>query len=88
MSEKVKVKRTLIGRVVSDKMDKTITVLVERRVKHPVYGKVMLKSKKYHVHDENNQCKMGDVVQIEEGIPMSKTKSWVLSSVVEKAVIV
>ncbi len=86
MSEAVKVKRSLIGRVVSDKMDKTITVLVERRVKHPVYGKVMVKSKKYHVHDAENVCKTGDVVQIEEGRPLSKTKSWVLANIVEKAV--
>ncbi len=88
MSEEVKVKRSLTGRVVSDKMDKTITVLVERRVKHPVYGKVMVKSKKYHVHDAENACKMGDIVQIEEGRPLSKTKSWVLSAIVEKAVVV
>ncbi len=88
MSEELKVKRSLTGRVVSDKMNKTITVLVERRVKHPVYGKVMVKSKKYHVHDEENQCKTGDIVQIVEGIPMSKTKSWVLASILEKAVVV
>ena len=88
MSEELKVKRSLTGRVVSDKMNKTITVLVERRVKHPVYGKVMIKSKKYHVHDEENQCKTGDIVQIVEGIPMSKTKSWVLGTILEKAVVV
>jgi small subunit ribosomal protein S17 len=80
--------RTVIGRVVSDKMDKTITVLVERRVKHPVYGKFVRKSTKLHAHDENNECKEGDVVTIAECRPISKSKAWRLIEVVEKATIV
>lgn len=71
-----KVKRTLSGRVTSDKMDKTVTVLVERRIKHPLYGKFITRSKKYHAHDDNNQFSMGDMVVIEECRPLSKTKSW------------
>ena len=80
-----KVVRTLSGRVVSDKMDKTITVLIERKVKHPLIGKVVVKSNKFHEHDETNQCKEGDLVTITESRPMSKTKTWVLSKVVTKA---
>lgn len=80
-----KVVRTLTGRVVSDKMDKTVTVLVERRVKHPLYGKVIRRSKKFHAHDEKNEYKEGDLVQISEGRPMSKTKSWYVTKLVEKA---
>lgn len=80
-----KVVRTLSGRVVSDKMDKTVTVLVERKVKHPVIGKVVRRSKKFHAHDENNECKEGDVVVIEESRPLSKTKTWRVSKVIEKA---
>lgn len=80
-----KLKRTLTGRVVSDKMDKTVTVLVERLVKHPLYGKMVRKSKKYHAHDENNQYAEGDVVVIEETRPLSRTKSWIVKSLVEKA---
>lgn len=68
--------RTLIGRVTSDKMDKSITVLVERKVKHPLYGKIMVRSKKYHVHDEANEFHSGDLVTIEECRPISKTKAW------------
>lgn len=68
--------RTLTGRVVSDKTDKTVTVLVERKVKHPLYGKIMTRSKKYHVHDEANNFKEGDSVLIQECRPISKTKSW------------
>ncbi len=68
--------RTLNGRVTSNKTDKTITVLVERRIKHPLYGKIITKSKKYHVHDEINQYVVGDLVLIEESKPISKTKSW------------
>jgi len=79
------VRRTLQGRVVSDKMDKTVTVLVERRVKHPVIGKVMIRSKKYHAHVEGLEAKDGDLVQIEECAPISKTKAWRVSKVVEKA---
>lgn len=88
MSETTTVKRTLIGRVVSDKMDKTVTVLVERKVKHPMYGKVMVRSKKYHAHNEDNSAKAGDLVQIEETRPVSKTKAWRVTSVLEKAIIV
>ena len=88
MSETTSIKRALIGRVVSDKMDKTVTVLVERKVKHPVYGKVMVRSKKYHAHNEGNTARAGDLVQIEEGRPISRTKSWTVTSVLEKAVVV
>ena len=77
--------RTLTGRVVSDKMDKTVTVLIERSVKHPLYGKVVRQSKKFHAHDESNECREGDLVVIEEGRPMSRTKSWRVAKVVEKA---
>jgi small subunit ribosomal protein S17 len=80
--------RTVTGRVISDKMNKTITVLVERRVKHPVYGKFVRKSTKLHAHDENNECKEGDVVMIAECRPISKSKAWRLVEVVEKATIV
>lgn len=77
-------KRMLTGRVVSDKMDKTRTVLVERRVTHPLYGKIMMRSKKYHVHDEANEAHAGDLVLIEECRPLSKTKAWRLSKLLEK----
>ena len=77
--------RTLQGRVVSDKMDKTITVLIERRVKHPVYGKYITRSSKLHAHDEENRAGMGDTVLVAETRPMSKTKSWALVEVVEAA---
>jgi len=77
--------RTLQGRVVSDKMDKTITVLIERRVKHPVYGKYITRSSKLHAHDEENRAGMGDTVLVAETRPMSKTKSWALVEVVETA---
>lgn len=80
-----KLKRTLTGTVVSDKMDKTITVLVERRVKHPVLGKVMRVSKKYHAHDEANEFHPGDVVTIEECRPLAKTKSWRATGLAQKA---
>jgi small subunit ribosomal protein S17 len=80
------VRRRLTGKVVSDKMDKTVTVLVERKVKHPMYGKFVKKSTKYHAHDEGNECHVGDTVQIEEGSPKSKTKSWMVSQVIEKAI--
>ncbi len=69
-------KRILIGTVVSDKTDKTVTVLVERKVKHPLYGKIIRRSKKYHAHDEANEYKPGDIVRIEETRPISKTKTW------------
>jgi small subunit ribosomal protein S17 len=84
MSEE-KVLRTKIGRVISDKMDKTITVLVERRVKHPLYGKFIRRSTKLHVHDANNECKEGDTVTITECRPISKNKSWRLVEIVERA---
>lgn len=83
--ESSKIVRTLTGRVVSDKMDKTVTVLVERRVKHPLYGKVIRLSKKYHAHDEANECREGDTVVIEECRPLSKTKAWKVTKLVEKA---
>ena len=76
---------TLTGRVVSDKMNKTVTVLVERRVKHPLYGKVVTRSAKYHAHDENNECKQGDLVEIEATRKLSKTKAWRVAKVLEKA---
>lgn len=83
--EKSALKRTLIGKVVSDKMDKTVSVLIERRVKHPLYGKIIRRSKKYLAHDESNQAKIGDTVEIQEGRPISKNKSWVLTKVVQVA---
>lgn len=78
-------KRTLTGRVVSDKMNKTVTVLVERRVKHPLLGKFMTRSKKYHAHDANDEYREGDTVLIEECRPMAKTKAWRVIQLVEKA---
>ena len=86
--EKSALKRTLIGKVVSDKMDKTASVLVERRMKHPIYGKVVRRTKKYLVHDANNQARIGDTVEIQEGRPISKTKSWVLTKVIQVAQII
>lgn len=86
--EKSKNQRALTGKVVSDKMDKTVTVLVERKVKHPLYGKVIRMSKKYHAHDEKNEYREGDTVQIEECRPLSKTKAWMVSHLIEKARIV
>ena len=80
--------RTLIGKVVSDKRAKTITVLIERRTKHELYGKIVAKSSKYHAHDENGEYKMGDLVEIAEGRPISKTKSWVVTRLIEKAKLV
>ena len=77
--------RAVTGLVVSDRMDKTITVMVERRVKHPVYGKFMRKSTKVHAHDENNSCQIGDTVTVEECRPLSKTKTWRLRSIDERA---
>jgi small subunit ribosomal protein S17 len=74
-----KVKRTLVGKVVSDKMDKTVTVLVEHRVKHPVVGKIIVRSNKFHAHDETNQYKAGDMVEIAESRPLSRTKTWVVT---------
>ena len=77
--------RTLTGRVVSDRMNKTRTVLVERRVTHPLYGKVLIRSKKYHVHDEANECRSGDLVLIEECRPISKSKAWRLAKLLDKS---
>ncbi|KAB2922541.1 MAG: 30S ribosomal protein S17 [Dechloromonas sp.] len=88
MSETTSIKRTLIGRVVSDKMDKTVTVLVERKVKHPMYGKVMVRSKKYHAHNDGNAAKAGDLVEIVETRPVSRTKTWAVTSVLQKAIVV
>lgn len=84
-SEKESRKRVLVGKVVSDKMDKTIVVEVVRQVRHKLYQKYMKRTKKYHAHDENNQCKTGDTVRIIENRPISKTKTWMLNEVVEKA---
>ena len=86
MSEKTKVVRTLSGKVVSNKMDKTIVVLVVRKIKHPVYGKYIKRSSKIHAHDEGNICNEGDTVIITESRPISRTKRWKLVEVVEKAV--
>ena len=80
-----KTARTVSGRVVSNKMDKSIVVLIERRVKHPVYGKIVKRSTKIHAHDANNECNPGDEVTIKEVRPLSKTKSWSLVSIDEKA---
>ena len=82
---KPSLKRTLVGKVVSDKRTKTVTVLVERRVMHPIYGKIMIKSSRYHAHDENNEYKLGDTIEITESRPLSKTKNWVATRLVEKA---
>ena len=81
----VKNTRTLVGKVVSDKRAKTITVLIERRTKHELYGKIVARTSKYHAHDETNECKLGDVVEISESRPISKTKAWVVTRLVEKA---
>ncbi|KAE9531067.1 MULTISPECIES: 30S ribosomal protein S17 [Testudinibacter] len=84
MTDKI---RTVQGRVVSDKMDKSFTIAIERMVKHPLYGKFIRRTTKLHVHDENNEVNVGDLVEIRECRPISKTKSWTLVRVVEKAVI-
>ena len=76
--------RTMTGKVVSDKMDKTIVVLIERKVKHPLYGKIIRRSNKFHAHDESNQYHIGDIVEITESRPLSKTKNWVVTALVEK----
>ena len=85
MSTEDKVLRTQTGSVISDRMDKTATILIERKVKHPLYGKYVKKSTKLHIHDEKNECSLGDTVQITECRPMSKTKSWTLVKIVDKA---
>jgi small subunit ribosomal protein S17 len=78
-------KRILVGTVTSDKTNKTVTVLVERKVKHPLYGKIIRRSKKYHAHDETGAYHLGDVIEITESKPISKTKNWVVTRLVEKA---
>jgi len=85
-AEKKSLTRTLVGKVVSNKMDKTVTVLVERKVKHPLYGKIIVRSKKYHAHDETNAVNEGDTVEIAETRPLSRTKSWTVTRVVQAAV--
>jgi small subunit ribosomal protein S17 len=85
---KKSLKRTLVGKVVSDKRTKTVTVLIERRVKHPIYDKIVIRSSKYHAHDENGEYKLGDVIEITESRPLSKTKNWVATRLVEKAIAV
>lgn len=83
MSDTVKIARTMVGTVVSDKMDKSIVVKIERKVEHPMYRKIIKRTSKVHAHDEKNECKIGDTVQIKETKPISKLKSWVLDKVVE-----
>ncbi len=85
MSEQAQASRSVTGRVISDKMDKTVTVLVERKEPHPLYKKYIKRSTKLHAHDEKNECNEGDLVTIEQCRPLSKSKSWVLVSVDEKA---
>lgn len=85
---KTSLKRTLIGRVVSDKMTKSVVVMVENRMPHPLYGKYITKTHKYSAHDETNQVQQGDLVEISEGRPISKTKSWSVTKVIEKAKLV
>jgi len=89
MTEQVeasKTANTVTGRVISNKMDKTITVLLERRVKHPIYGKFIRRSTKVHAHDENNECREGDTVVVQQCRPLSKTKTWQLVEIVNRAV--
>ena len=85
---KAKNTRTHVGKVVSDKRSKTITVLIERRTNHELYGKIVAKTSKYHAHDENGEYKLGDIVEIAESRPISKTKSWVVTRLVQKALAV
>jgi|TARA_B110000967_G_scaffold89674_1_gene92242 small subunit ribosomal protein S17 len=85
MTDTVKIVRTVTGKVVSNKMDKTITVKVDRKVKHPLLGKIINLSNKFHAHDEKNEINEGDIVQITEQRPISKTKSWVVTKVLTKA---
>ena len=85
MSTTEAVKRTKVGRVVSDKADKTVTVMLERLVKHPLYGKYIKRSTKVHAHDEDNSCGQGDLVKISECRPLSKTKSWRVVEIMERA---
>ena len=85
---KTSLKRTLVGKVVSDKRNKTVTVMIERRVMHPIYGKIMIKTSKYHAHDEKGEYKLGDIIEITESRPLSKTKNWVATRLVQKAAVV
>ena len=85
MSEEKKVQRTIVGRVVSDKMDKTVSVAIERKIKHPVYGKYIRRTSKVMAHDAANECKAGDRVAIAESRPVSKNKSWSVVNIVERA---
>lgn len=85
MSEEKKAQRTITGRVVSNKMDKTVSVAIERLIKHPVYGKYIRRTTKVLAHDANNECKAGDTVQISEGRPISKNKSWSVVNVVDRS---
>ena len=85
MSTTQEIKRTQTGRIVSNKMDKTVTVMVERREKHPVYGKYLTRSSKIHAHDESNQCNIGDTVTVAESRPISKSKTWRLLEIIESA---
>ena len=85
MSEQTKAKRTIEGRVVSNKMQKTVTVLLERQVQHPLYGKVVRRSTKVHAHDEKGECKEGDLVRIVECAPLSKTKNWRVIEIITRA---
>jgi small subunit ribosomal protein S17 len=82
---KPSLKRTLVGKVVSDKRAKTVTVLIERRVKHELYGKIVARSSKYHAHDEKGEFKLGDTIEITESRPISKSKNWVATRLVQKA---
>ncbi len=86
MTEAANLARTVTGKVVSNKMDKTITVQIVRKVKHPVYGKYMIKSTKLHAHDADNQCREGDLVTVAESRPLSKTKTWTLVNIEERAI--
>lgn len=88
MSEETKTKRTVTGKVISNKMDKTITVMVERKVKHPVYGKYIKRSTKLHAHDASNECNEGDTVTVVACRPLSKSKKWMLENIVERATVV
>lgn len=88
MNDQAKVQRALTGKVVSDKMDKTVSVMIERRVKHPLYGKIIRRSKKYLAHDEANAAKVGDTVEIRESRPFSKNKTWVVTKILQVAQVV
>lgn len=88
MTEDTKTKRSVTGKVISNKMDKTITVMVERKVKHPVYGKYIKRSTKLHAHDASNECNEGDLVTVVACRPLSKSKKWMLENIVERATVV